>query len=72
MAVVMVGFWVLVAYGIVWLVRLSSGRTQPPEARSDARAVLDRRFASGEIDEQEYRSRLDVLTGAARDYERSP
>ena len=50
---------VLVVIAMLWLVRWSeaSGARQDPEGRSEdsARALLDRRLASGEIDEDEYR-----------------
>ena len=60
MIVLMFAFWVLVIVGVAWIAtRL--GRSAPPD---DAREVLDRRLAQGDIDEPEYRSRLGVLTGA--------
>ncbi|MGY2002704.1 SHOCT domain-containing protein [Blastococcus sp. SYSU DS1024] len=61
MTLSMVAFWGLVIYGVVWLARAStrddrgSGRAPSPED------VLAERFARGEINEQEYRDRLDVL-----------
>jgi putative membrane protein len=48
----------LVALG-VWAVRRFS---EPPGGpRSDARGILEERFARGEIDEDEFRSRLAAL-----------
>jgi putative membrane protein len=50
---------------VVLLVRYvgNGRRTEPPASRpSDPRNVLAERFARGEIDEEEYRSRLHVLT----------
>lgn len=42
----------------------SSGRnTEGPAQASDAARILDERFARGEIDEDEYRRRRDVLRG---------
>ena len=70
MGVLMVAFWAFVIYGIVWLVKQSSDRPASPLQPPDPRSILDRRFAEGEIDEQEYRSRLDVLTGTP--HERAP
>lgn len=63
--------WVLVAVAALrWL---TSGRTPsntPPPAAggslAEARAVLARRFAAGEIDEAEYRRRLAVLNETDR------
>lgn len=49
---------------LVWLIvsmaRNSGVRTAGP---GDPRSLLDERFARGEIDANEYRSRLDVLSG---------
>jgi putative membrane protein len=60
-------FWGLIIASIVWLVR-SMSRTgqagpaagQPPTPQQ----VLADRFARGEIDEEEYRRRLQVLDTA--------
>jgi len=51
----MVAFWA----AIVWLVLMFArvGRDRHP----DAAEILTNRFARGEIDAAEYRSRLDVL-----------
>ncbi|RAY11446.1 SHOCT domain-containing protein [Actinomadura craniellae] len=51
-------FWVAVAVGAFWLLRR---RSAPADPRAGARAVLAERYARGEIDEDEYRSRLVVL-----------
>jgi len=65
MALNMVVFWGLLIGGIALLVRyLRGGREQPPpSATTDPEHVLGERFARGEIDEDEYRNRLQVLTG---------
>ena len=66
MGLFMIAFWALVIFGIVWLVRTVSRPQATPGATQDvpsATDVLDRRFASGEIDEAEYEHRLAVLTG---------
>ena len=53
--------------GIVVLVRYLAGSSQSAGgagmARATAEQVLAERFARGEIDEQEYQSRLAVLRG---------
>ena len=58
-SVMMVLLIVLVVVAIVWLVRWSeaSGASSRSEASGDGspREILDRRLASGEIDEDEYR-----------------
>ena len=65
MSVSMVLFWGLVILGIVALVRylgrsgqLGGGAGEP---RASAEQVLAERFARGEIDGQEYQSRLATL-----------
>jgi putative membrane protein len=55
--VMMIGFWALVAWVIVAVVRRPDGR---PSSR-DARQILDERFARGELDADEYRQRSDAL-----------
>ncbi len=59
MTTAMIGFWVLVGWFIYSLVA-----TGNPSATSDLRTpeqILAERFAAGEIDEHEYRERLDTL-----------
>jgi putative membrane protein len=53
-AVILLG--ALIAFGI-WAVR----RFGPPGAESDARRILEERLARGEIDADEFRSRLTAL-----------
>ncbi|MDX3801638.1 SHOCT domain-containing protein [Streptomyces sp. AK04-3B] len=62
--------WAAVVIGVITLLRRTvwRGRSGPWGARGDSRptgdsplAVLGRRFASGEIDEDEYWRRLSVL-----------
>ncbi|HMM94714.1 SHOCT domain-containing protein [Phycicoccus sp.] len=70
----MVVFWALVIVGIVLAVRWAAGPRSPDAGaaphrpprdadRPDAQWILDQRYARGEIDEQEYRRRRDVLRG---------
>lgn len=68
MTVSMVLFWGLVILGVVALIRYL---TRAPQHRGNARAsrptpeqLLAERFARGEIDEQEYQSRLATLHGS--------
>src|SRR5262249_20728495 len=64
MTAVMVLFWGLVIVGGIALVRfLTSGSWRWPE-RLAPEDVLAERFARGEIDEAEYRERLQVLETA--------
>jgi len=60
MSLSMVVFWGLVAWVVVSLTR--RGR-EPAAGGPDAEEVLRRRFADGELDEDEYRSRLQTLRG---------
>jgi putative membrane protein len=59
-------FWIAVVGGILLLLR-SRGGWGPPRAvaghRETALDVLDARYARGEIDDDEYRARREVLTG---------
>jgi putative membrane protein len=51
-------FWALVVVGVIVLVR---SLRRAPADRPRAEELLAERFARGEIGEQEYRERLDVL-----------
>ncbi len=74
MVIGMVLFWALIIVGIIALIRFSTGTTQTraipqPQPYSDYQTpeqMLAGRFASGEIDETEYRQRLDVLRATPR------
>jgi putative membrane protein len=58
-------FWGAVIWLVVIFVRGLSGRPSGDGAeRPDE--ILARRYARGEIDEDEYRRRLDTLRGTAR------
>ena len=60
MALMMLIFWALVVAGVIWLVR--GTRPAPSSGEGDARRILDERFARGEISEDEYRQRRDLLS----------
>lgn len=47
----------LLALGVFVVVRLG----RPADQRGNAKAILDERLARGDIDQDEYRSRLDLL-----------
>jgi putative membrane protein len=57
-------FWILVVFGIVWIVRAA-----PPWRRSrnfgprreSGTEILERRFAEGDLDPDEYRQRRSTL-----------
>ena len=59
MTVGMVGFWGLIVWAVVSLVR-STDRSQG-EARRSPEQILAERFAAGEIDNDDYRERLNAL-----------
>jgi putative membrane protein len=58
MGVGMVVLWGLIVWAVIWAVRNSAGQNTHQD---DPQTILDRRFARGEIDEQEYRARCDAL-----------
>ncbi|MFC3386065.1 SHOCT domain-containing protein [Couchioplanes caeruleus subsp. azureus] len=61
-------FWALVIVGIVALIRYTSGgaqRSEPVVHGPTPQQTLAERFARGDIDEEEYGRRLQVLGGTA-------
>ena len=66
MTVSMVLFWGLIIYGVIALVRYLGRQDRSVPARPTPEQVLAERFAHGQIDEQEYRQRLDALRGGPR------
>ena len=46
---------------VVWLVRGSYGSSPQSKSTRDAGTILDERFASGEIDVEDYQRRRDAL-----------
>ena len=63
MALSMAAFWALVAFAVVAIFRSSRVERTGP-AKETTLDILDRRFARGEIDENEYHARADVLRSA--------
>ena len=63
MPLVMLAFWVAVIWLVVTLVRRSP-TSASPHSSADAERTLAERYARGEIDEDEYRHRLDVVRQA--------
>jgi putative membrane protein len=66
MTISTVAIWALIVTGVVVLIRNVSriGRQPEPAASGHtAEQLLAERFARGQIDETEYRSRLDTLRG---------
>lgn len=56
----MIGWWLLIAAVVVLVVR-ALGRQSSSTSTSGAEQVLGERYARGEIDEAEYRTRLAVI-----------
>ncbi len=74
MGLAMVIFWGAVAFGIVVLLRPSSQTSAGGAPRIAARMTekssaltLDERFARGDMSEEEYRQRRDLLRECSRD-----
>jgi putative membrane protein len=63
MSVSMVAFWGLIIWGIVAIVRGLGGTWRRPQGR-DPEQILAERYATGEIDEEEYHRRLQTLRAA--------
>jgi putative membrane protein len=64
MSVGMILFWALIILALLAVVRyLQSAGDRSREVRATPEELLAERFARGEIDEQEYRRRLDTLHG---------
>jgi putative membrane protein len=66
MMVMMLLFWGAIIAGIVWLIRgAARGRSVPdgPVSKETPLEILDRRFAEGDISEEDYRARRQVLGG---------
>jgi putative membrane protein len=65
MAVGTVLFWTLIVLEVIAVVRyLLSGGDRLPAERATPEELLAERFARGEIDEQDFHRRLDVLHGS--------
>lgn len=64
MALSMAVFWALVAFAVVAIFRSSRVERTGP-GKETTLDILDQRFARGEIDENEYHARADVLRSAA-------
>lgn len=55
-------FWILVVVGIVWLVRgAPPWRRGRNWRRASGAEILERRFAEGDLDADEYRQRRSIL-----------
>lgn len=67
MPLLMVAFWVAVIWLAMSVFRGLAGRPSAEGGRPERpEEVLARRYARGEIDEDEYRRRRDILSGTAQ------
>jgi putative membrane protein len=66
MTVTTVLFWALIILAVLALLRYLTQGGRSTTFRSTAEQVLAERFARGELNEHEYRQRLDTLRGASR------
>lgn len=64
MALAMVAFWALVVFAVAAVFRGTQDHTEGVRDPGDPMGILEERFARGEIDEDEYRARADVLRAA--------
>lgn len=66
MPIIMAAFWIAVIVGIVFLIRwlIISTRTGAPVGRSEDSAleIVKRRYASGEIDKEEFEEKKRAMT----------
>ena len=65
MTLAMVVFWALVVFAVLALFRGSRDPAEPSPDHRDPNQILDERFARGEIDEDEYHARSNVLRASA-------
>lgn len=63
MFITMLLFWGLLLFGGVWLFRQFDRRGEASNNRDDAVAIIRRRYAEGELSEQEMTSMLEKLKG---------
>jgi putative membrane protein len=57
----MLVWWFIVAVGIVWFVWVTTRISGRRDTRESAEEELRRRFAAGEVSEDDYRKRMAVL-----------
>lgn len=62
--IMMIAFWGLVIFGIVALVKWTSGQGQPGNRPTESSVeILRKRYARGEITEEDFRRMKDNLKG---------
>ena len=63
MSLMMIVFWCLLIAGIVFLVRVAGGRREDEPTRDDRtpERILEERYARGEIDDEDFKRRRELL-----------
>jgi putative membrane protein len=56
-------FWILIIFAIVMLIRAGSRNSKSGEHRDTPLEILEKRYARGEIDDEEYAHRKQELGG---------
>ena len=58
----MILFWVLIIFGVIYFVKMLLGIGSTEEKRTEsAQDVLEKRFAKGEISEDEFENAISVI-----------
>ncbi|WP_433611963.1 SHOCT domain-containing protein [Prescottella agglutinans] len=64
MVFAMIAFWVLIVLAVIAVIRALTRTLPPPQLHADTpEQLLGQRLARGEIDEDEYQRKLDLLQG---------
>ncbi|MGX6608475.1 hypothetical protein ACWKSP_41105 [Micromonosporaceae bacterium Da 78-11] len=69
MIVALVAIALLAAVGVLVLIRTMAATRRPATdlmRRQEAQRILEQRFARGEVDQDEFRMRADVLRGTGK------
>ena len=56
-------FWLFIILVIILLIKVSSGKSSSNEQRETPLEILEKRYARGEIDEEEFQRRKKELSG---------
>jgi putative membrane protein len=56
-------FWILIVFVAVLLIKAASGNSSSNEQRETPLEILEKRYARGEIDEEEFQRRKKELSG---------
>jgi len=57
----MILFWVLIILGVVYLVKILLGGSTAEKKSESAQELLEKRFAKGEINREEFEDAMEVL-----------